>query len=158
MATRRDESDSNNKAGKKVAASAAKKPAARKPAAAPAPEAVPASAKGLLHAGLKALGNVRDDVVMRQNNVIDSLLGMAPGKAATAADAKGMLPRGLKALDPFGIRKFEDVFDQRVAGALAHLGMPTAEQFKALQDEVTRLREQLEKLQPPAAPSARRKR
>ncbi|MNG35471.1 Poly(hydroxyalcanoate) granule associated protein (phasin) [compost metagenome] len=69
-----------------------------------------------------------------------------------------MLPRGLKALDPFGIRKFEDVFDQRVASALAHLGMPTADEFKALQDEVKRLREQLEKLQPAAATSARRKR
>ncbi|HSV61309.1 MAG TPA: phasin family protein [Variovorax sp.] len=155
MATRRDESD-NSKTGKKAAASAARKPAAKKPAA--ATPTAPASAKSLLHAGLKALGNVRDDVVMRQNNVIDSLLGIAPGKPATAADAKGMLPRGLKALDPFGIRKFEDVFDQRVASALAHLGMPTAEEFKALQDEVKRLREQLEKLQPPAATTARRKR
>jgi hypothetical protein len=158
MATRRGESDSSKAAGKKAAVGAARKPAAKKQAAAGIP-AAPASSKGLLHAGLKALGNVRDDVVMHQNNVIDRLLGIAPGKAAgTAVANKGVLPRGLKALDPFGLRKFEDVFDQRVASALQHLGMPTAEEFKALQDEVKRLREQLEKLQPAAATSARRKR
>ncbi len=139
-----------------------KKAAAKAPAAAPspAPTPTPASAKSLLHAGLKALGSVRNDVVMRQNNVIDSLLGIAPGKA-TAADPKGALPRGLKALDPFGIRKFEDVFDQRVATSLQHLGLPSAEEFKALQEEVKRLRAQLDALQPTppkAAPTARRKR
>jgi polyhydroxyalkanoate synthesis regulator phasin len=158
MASRQNASDS--KAGKKPPAPR-KKAAAKAPAAPAAP--TPASAKSLLQAGLKALGSVRDDVVMRQNNVIDSLLGIAPGKAA-AADAKGVLPRSLKALDPFGIRKFEDVFDQRVATSLQHLGLPTAEEFKALQEEVKRLRAQLDQLQPsqpktaPAAPAARRKR
>ncbi|MGR4871013.1 phasin family protein [Variovorax sp. LARHSF232] len=145
-----------------------KKAAAKAPAAAPnpAPMPTPASAKSLLHAGLKALGSVRDDVVMRQNNVIDSLLGITSGKPGKPgkADPKGVLPRGLKALDPFGIRKFEDVFDQRVATSLQHLGLPSAEEFKALQEEVKRLRAQLEALQtsppspPKAAPTARRKR
>lgn len=159
MASRQNASDS--KAGKKPPAP--RKKAAAKASAAPAAP-TPASAKSLLQAGLKALGSVRDDVVMRQNNVIDSLLGIAPGKAAAAADSKGVLPRGLKALDPFGIRKFEDVFDQRVATSLEHLGLPTAEEFKALQEEVKRLRAQLDQLQPsqpkaaPAAPVVRRKR
>jgi hypothetical protein len=157
MATRRDVPDSKA-AGKKAAAGAARKPATKKQGAAAIP-AAPASGKGLLHAGLKALGNVRDDVVMHQNNVIDRLLGIGPGKADGTAEAnRGVLPRGLKALDPFGIRKLEDVFDQRVASAMQHLGMPTAEEFKALQDEVKRLREELEKLQPAAATSARHKR
>lgn len=153
MATRRGESDKV----KKKPVAAGKKPAAttRKPVSvAPQPSA---GAKGLLHASLKALGNVRDDVVMRQNNVIDSLLGMAPGKAGDP-EAKGMLPRGLKALDPFGIRKFEDVFDQRVATALQHLGLPAAQEWQALRDEVKQLREQLARLQSPPAPKAPRKR
>ena len=161
MASRQNVSD---KAGKKPPVPR-KKAAAKAPAAAPSPASTPtpASAKSLLHAGLKALGSVRDDVVMRQNNVIDSLLGIAPGKAGRA-DPKGVLPRGLKALDPFGIRKFEDVFDQRVATSLQHLGLPSAEEFKALQEDVKRLRAQLEALQPSppsppkAAPTARRKR
>ena len=161
MASRQNVSDKAGKTVKKPPVPR-KKVAAKAPAKAPstAPMPTPASAKSLLHAGLKALGSVRDDVVMRQNNVIDSLLGMAPGKSGKA-DPKGVLPRGLKALDPFGIRKFEDVFDQRVATSLQHLGLPSAEEFKALQEEVKRLRAQLEALQPSppkAAPSARRKR
>jgi len=93
-------------------------------------------AEGLLRAGLKALGNVRNDVVKRQTNVIEGLLGIHKTDA------------------PFGIRKFEDVFDQRVATALQRLGMPTAEEVQALRDEVRQLQEQLARAQP----AARRKR
>jgi hypothetical protein len=159
MATRRDETDSVKKKAapaKKVVA--VKKTAARKAAVKKTPAAVPAvpspptepagqpGAKGLLRAGLKALGNVRDDVVKRQTNVIESLLGM--GKADTA-DGKPALPRGFPGLDTFGIRKFEDVFDQRVATALQRLGMPSAQEIQELRDQMKRLLDHLERAESP---------
>jgi hypothetical protein len=167
MATRRDEPDSVKQ--KEKPAPAAKKTPARK---APAPrkklaakDAAPvtqeavseprqqpatAGAKGLLRAGLKALGNVRDDVVKHQTHVIESLLGI--GKT-DAEGGKGGLPRAFPGLDTFGIRKFEDVFDQRVATALQRLGMPSAQEVQALREQVQLLREQIERME-----SGRRKR
>jgi hypothetical protein len=151
MATRRDETVSVKKKSAAPATKAApvkkaaprKRPVARKTAAPqaiaeePAASSGEAGAKGLLRAGLKALGTVRDDVVKRQTNVIESLLGM------------GKPP----ALDTFGIRKFEDVFDQRVATALERLGMPTAQEIQALREQMRQVLEHLER-----AESGRRKR
>ncbi|MGJ7510425.1 phasin family protein [Variovorax sp. GT1P44] len=151
MATRRDETVSVKKkpAAPATKAAPAKKAAPRKRAApkkAAAPETIAqeaavsqeqAGAKGLLRAGLKALGTVRDDVVKRQTNVIESLLGM--GKPPV--------------LDTFGIRKFEDVFDQRVATALERLGMPTAQEIQELREQMRQVLEHLER-----AEAGRRKR
>jgi hypothetical protein len=165
MATRPRSTDSTDDLKKKRAApakkaSAAKKAfAAKKTAAAAkkksaaAPKARPAEktggAEGLLRAGLKALGNVRDDVAKRQANVIEGLLGIGQGKLdATAGAAKAPLTRGFPSLDSFGLRKFEDVFDQRVATALERLGMPSAQEVQALRAEVARLRERLAELEP----------
>ncbi|MDP9994744.1 hypothetical protein J2W28_005083 [Variovorax boronicumulans] len=147
MATRTDETAKL----KKKATPAKKAPAAKKKAAAPR-KAVPAAKKTtaapgkaevLLRAGLKALDTVRNDVAKRQANVIEGLLGIGQGKTDAAAGAKAALTRGFPSLDSFGIRKFEDVFDQRVATALQRLGMPSAEEVQALRDEVTHLRERL---------------
>lgn len=162
MATRRDETDSVKKkaapAKKTVPARKAaprKKPAAKKAApieAAAAPqaeEATPAGAKGLLRAGLKALGTVRDDVVKHQTNVIESLLGI--GKTGPAG-GKSAPPR-FPGLDTFGIRKFEDVFDQRVATSLQRLGMPSAQEFQELREQMRLLLEHVERIE-----SGRRKR
>lgn len=126
---------------KKRAAPAKKVPAARKAAprkAAPAAKKTPKTpepgkAEGLLRAGLKALDTVRNDVAKRQANVIEGLLGIRQGKVPS--------------LDSFGIRKFEDVFDQRVATALERLGMPGAQEVKALRDEVAQLRERVAQLE-----------
>lgn len=150
MATRTEETAKL----KKKATPAKKAPVARKKAAAPrkaAPAAkktpaAPGKAEGLLRAGLKALDNVRSDVAKRQANVIEGLLGIGQGKVDAAA-AKAALTRGFPSLDSFGIRKFEDVFDQRVATALQRLGMPSAEEVQALRDEVTHLRERLAQLE-----------
>lgn len=152
MATRPDETAKLKKraAAKKTPAAAKKKAAPRK--AAPAAEekaAAPGSkAEGLLRAGLKALDNVRNDVAKRQANVIEGLLGIGQGK--------------VPGLDGFGIRKFEDVFDQRVATALQRLGIPGADEVRALRDEVAQLRERVAQLEgtaaAPAAPRARGKR
>jgi len=106
-----------------------------------APEPTPGKkAEGLLRAGLKALGNVRDDVVKRQTHVIESLLGVKVNDAAAG----------------FGFKKFEDVFDQRVATALERLGlMAGAQEIAALRDEVRQLREELAALQGAKAPAKR---
>jgi len=96
------------------------------------------------------LGTVRDDVVKHQTNVIESLLGI--GKTDPAG-GKGGLPRAFPGLDTFGIRKFEDVFDQRVAAALERLGMPSAQDVQELREQVRLLREQIARME-----SARRKR
>ncbi len=162
MATRPDDTAKL----KKRAAPAKKAPAAKKKAAprkaAPAAKAPPADtaaagtnkAEALLRAGLKALDNVRNDVAKRQANVIEGLLGIGQGKAdaATGTGAKAALTRGFPSLDTFGIRKFEDVFDQRVATALQRLGMPSADEVQALRDEVAQLRERLAKLEKPLSP------
>jgi len=158
MASRTDETAKL----KKKAAPAGKAPAAKKKAAsaaaprkaAPAakkPAAAPGKAEGLLRAGLKALDNVRNDVAKRQANVIEGLLGIGQGKA-DAAGAKAALTRGFPSLDSFGIRKFEDVFDQRVATALQRLGMPSAEEVQALRAEVVLLRERLSQFESNAGP------
>ncbi|CAN7636514.1 phasin family protein [Variovorax paradoxus] len=166
MATRPDPTDDSRK--KRAAApakparkapAARKMPAAGKKAAAPKKKAAAAAsdtgpgkkavgAEGLLRAGLKVLGNVRDDVAKRQANVIEGLLGIGQARFDPAAGAKAAVPRGFPGLDSFGLRKFEDVFDQRVATALQRLGMPSAEEVQALREEVIRLRERLAQLEP----------
>jgi hypothetical protein len=121
---------------KKRAAPAKKAPAARKaPTARKKPVEQPGKAEVLLRAGLKALDNVRNDVAKRQANVIEGLLGIGQGKVPSLG------------LDSFGIRKFEDVFDQRVATAMQRLGMPDAAEVQALRDEVARLRERVAQLE-----------
>ena len=144
MATRPDETAKL----KKRAAPAKKMPAARKATAATKKSAEPGKAEVLLRAGLKALDNVRNDVAKRQANVIEGLLGIGQGKPDSAAAAKAAVPRGFPSLDSFGLRKFEDVFDQRVATALQRLGMPSAEEVQALREEVARLHERLAQLEP----------
>lgn len=169
MATRRDETESVKKkaappAKKTVTAKKGaprKKPAAKNAAlvdstAAPqteetsqASQAGQAGAKGLLRAGLKALGTVRDDVVKHQTNVIESLLGIGKTDAAGGKSAPPRFP----GLDTFGIRKFEDVFDQRVATSLQRLGMPSAQEFQELREQLRLLLEHVERIE-----SGRRKR
>jgi len=163
MATRPDSTNDLKKkraAPAKKASAAKKAPAAAKKAAAAAKKKTAAvtpnarsnektrGAEGLLRAGLKALGNVRDDVAKRQANVIEGLLGIGQGKFDAAGAGKAPLTRGFPSLDSFGLRKFEDVFDQRVATALQRLGMPGAEEVQALREEVAQLRERLAQLDP----------
>jgi hypothetical protein len=155
MATRLDETAALKKKGAPAKKStAAKKGAAAAPKAKATRAAVPRKpmpaqepvagkkAGGLLRAGLKALDTVRSDVAKRQVNLIEGLLGIGQGKVG-GDGAKGALTRGFASLDTFGIRKFEDVFDQRVATALQRLGVPSAQEVQALREEVVQLRERL---------------
>ncbi|MDM0037180.1 phasin family protein [Variovorax sp. J22P271] len=148
MATRRESALPKKPAPARKSAAPRRKASA---AAAPPTEAAgkPAGAEGLLRGGLKALGNVGTDVVKRHTHVIEGLLGIQKTDAGGARPAAGF-----PGLDSFGIRKFEDVFDQRVASALQRLGMPSVEELQALRDEVGQLRAQLAA----AKPAARRKR
>ena len=107
------------------------------------PPAEPAPKRNLLRAGLKALGTVRDDVVQQQSRIFESLLGIDPKQSwpaigRAAAD---------KAEEAFGLRKFEAVFDQRVAHALERMGMPSVPALQALIDQVTELNQTLRRLE-----------
>jgi hypothetical protein len=99
----------------------------------------------LLRAGLKALGNARDEVVQRQSRVFEVILGIAPGQGWS-----GLVKRDAAikkaAQEAFGLRKFEAVFDERVAHALERMGMPSIQALQALTDEVATLKAELRSL------------
>ena len=128
-----------------------KRGAAPKPGAeAPATE-VDAAKPSPLRAGLKVLGKVRDDVVQHQSRVFEAILGIEPG-----AGWSGLVKRDAAAArlaqEALGLRKFEAVFDQRVASALERIGMPDIEALQALGDEVAALRAEVAALKIAAKP------
>ena len=133
-----------------------KRSAPRKRAAAESAAVEPAAAKASpLRAGLKALGKVRDDVVQHQSRVFEAILGIEPG-----AGWSGLVKRDTAAAklaqEALGLRKFEAVFDQRVASALERMGMPTIEALQALGDEVAALRAEVAALRARLPAEARR--
>ena len=129
----------------KPSRSVAKSPDA--PAAVSIPPAPAPRAKNILTAGITALTNAHEEAVARQSRVFESLLGLGSGRS-NGGDARDPAQSlAATALDPFGFKKFEDVFDQRVARAMAHLGVPSAEAFAALTAEVERLRETVARLE-----------
>ena len=131
------------KAASSRSATARKSPAKKVPARTPDPlpsEALPPApraTKNLLSAGIKALTSAHEEAVARQSRVFESLLGLGQRREAERVAA----PHAATTLDPFGFKKFEDVFDQRVAKAMEHIGVPTAAAFAELKVEVERLRE-----------------
>lgn len=50
-------------------------------------------------------------------------------------------------VDPFGFRKFEDVFDQRVACALDRIGLPAPHTLISLIEQIEALRRRVEQLE-----------
>ncbi len=132
---------------KRASAPAAVKKPARKRAA-PRADAVPdndaPAPTGLWRAGLKALDTVRQDVTRRHTNVIETLLGIAPPRTDTEGKPA---TRGFPGLETLGLRKFEDVFDQRVAAALERLGVPTRDEVAALRTQLDAALTQIERLQ-----------
>jgi Poly(hydroxyalcanoate) granule associated protein (phasin) len=129
----------------KVKAPAAKRTAPRKRIAAvaePVAQATPEAAKpNLIRAGLNALDKARQDVAQRQSRVFEAILGLEPAQGLAAREGASKL-----AAEAFGLRKFEAVFDQRVAHALERMGVPSAEALKALTDEVAALKEEVRSL------------
>jgi hypothetical protein len=149
---------------KKSPAAASPPPRLNVPSAPPAPaeterqavgesEKAPVGAKGLLRAGLKALGEVRDDVVVRQSRIFEALLGI---------DTSALLPRSIDpSKNPLSAdARFEDVFDQRVARSLERLGMPSPQALTALCRQLEAINEHLQRdhAPPPAKPAARKRR
>ena len=135
-------------ASKTTAPTPPRRQRATAPAAAPAPAEPPHAAAGLpsteelLRAGLKAFR-------------LDNLLGLGPHAKATGvpAPAPGL---GFPSLDSFGFRKFEDVFEQRVAGALQRLGWPGPDDVAALRAEIAQLKAELAQLRKaPRKPAAK---
>jgi hypothetical protein len=108
-------------------------------------EQPPKGGEGLLRAGLQALGNVHGDVVKHQSTLLEHLLGFVPRKGLHL-DSSAMNAFAFPGLEGLGFRKFEDVFDQRIAAALQRLGMPSVEEWQALRMEVEQLRAELEQL------------
>ncbi len=131
-------------ARKSAARSAASKKTAAARKTASAPRTSRGTAKNLLTAGIKALGNAQTEAIARQSRMFESILGLNAGHDAPTGKPVNPLAA---ALDPFGFRKFEDVFDQRVARALINLGVPSAEAFAALTAEVERLRDRVSSLE-----------
>ena len=93
-------------------------------------------------------------------------LAEASRKFSSLAEATTGLSSGMSAsLSSLGARaaqpwdKLESIFEERVAKALAHLGVPSAADMAALQAEVAALKRQVAALKPagkaPAKPGAR---
>jgi hypothetical protein len=93
------------------------------------------------------LTNAHEEAVARQSRVFESLLGFGAGRSKSGDAGESTQSLAATAVDPFGFKKFEDVFDQRVARAMVNLGVPTAEAFAALSAEVERLRETVARLE-----------
>ena len=107
------------------------------PVAGTSPEA--AKPNNLIRAGLQALDKARQDVAQRQSRVFEAILGLEPAQSLGAREGTA----AKLAAEAFGLRKFEAVFDQRVAHALERMGVPSAEALKALVDEVAALKEEV---------------
>jgi len=127
------------------------KPPAKK--AATARKAVPAEKPNLIRAGLQALDKARNDVAERQSRVFEAILGFEPAQGLSNLVGRDV-PGAKVAAEALGLRKFEAVFDQRVAHALERMGQPPAEVLQALVDEVAVLKEEVRNLK--AAASRRR--
>ena len=126
-----------------------RKTASKSATAAPETEKVLAApqaprAKNILTAGIKALANAHGEAVARQSRVFESLLGLGQNRDVDAGSADQAL--SVPALDPFGFKKFEDVFDQRVARTIERLGLPSAQAFADLTAEIEQLREEVSRL------------
>lgn len=107
-----------------------------------APEpTVPQTPEEILRAGLKAFR-------------LEHLLGMTPPPQRPLMNA-AVPGLGFPGLENFGFRKFEEVFDQRVAAALERLGWPDPATVQEMHEEIERLRAEVEALK--AAPPARRR-
>ena len=71
----------------------------------------------------------------------------SPGKLLRAGLSALSLPRAESAVadglsriaDSFGLKKLEDVFDNRVAAAMERMGYPSAKELRKLEDQVTEL-------------------
>lgn len=150
-------SKSDHNAGKHAKSRSPRKtPAAAAPAVlAPAKAG---GAKGLLRAGLKALNDVRDEVITRQSRVFEALLGIDTSRPASERSAREGKRWGASQPDAAGMQKFEQIFDQRVARSLERLGVPSPQALAALCRQLEAINQHLKRVAPPPAKRAPRRR
>ncbi|MES1163178.1 MAG: phasin family protein, partial [Rhizobacter sp.] len=120
------------------------KPSAKKTATAASRTATP-DKPNLLRAGLQALDKARNDVAERQSRVFEAILGLEPAQGLSNLVGREV-PGAKAAAEALGLRKFEAVFDQRVAHALERMGQPPAGVLQALVDEVAALKKEVRSL------------
>jgi hypothetical protein len=125
---------------------------------APAPAKQAGGAKSLLRAGLKALNDVRDDVITRQSRVFEALLGIDTSKSAGERSSREWKLLDAGEPDAAGMQKFEEIFDQRVARSLERLGMPSPQALDALCRQLEAINEHLKRIEPAAPRRAPRRR
>jgi hypothetical protein len=133
------------------------------PAAAPAAAPAPADKPNLIRAGLQALDKARQDVAAHQSRVFEAILGFEPVQSLSGLVRPDSTATKVAA-EALGLRKFEAVFDQRVAHALERMGLPSAEALNALigelaaqRAEIAALRDELHgERRAPKAPPRRR--
>jgi len=128
-----------------------------KSAAAPAPAPPAGGAKGLLRAGLKALGDVRDDVVLRQSRVFEALLGIDTSHAVIDSVSKQSQLLGAEGRESLGLHKFEAIFDQRVARSLERLGVPSPEALANLVRQLEAINQHLQRIEAPSPPPLKKR-
>lgn len=150
-------SKSDSSAAKKAPRRSARKTAAPE-AAAPVPAKPASGAKSLLRAGLKALNDVRDDVITRQSRVFEALLGIDTSHSTSDRSAREWKLLNASEPDAAGMQKFEEIFDQRVARSLERLGMPSPKALAALCQQLEAINEHLKRIEPAAPQRAPRRR
>src|SRR5688572_9453395 len=144
-------SKSDPPAAKKARSRPARK-ASVTPGPAPAEAKPVGGAKRLLHAGLKALNEVRDDVITRQSRVFEALLGIDTSQSTSDRSAREWKRLNAGESGAAGMQKFEEIFDQRVARSLERLGMPSPQALSALCQQLEAINEHLQRIEPGAAP------
>jgi len=124
---------------------AAKRSAPRKRAVPVEAAPTPTTKPNLLRAGLQALDKARNDVAERQSRVFEAILGFEPAQSLSGLVGRETAAAKVAA-EALGLRKFEAVFDQRVAHALERMGVPSVAALTALVDEVAALKEEVRSL------------
>ena len=115
--------------------------AATRPLSEDEPPASPAAPER----GATAIEKVHHAVKAHQSRIFGTIFGLGQQHDSPAGeDRKDPWGAAARAIaDPLGLRKFEDVFDQRVATALERLGWPTPEELRHLREQVEVMTEYL---------------
>lgn len=123
-------------------------------------DAVRASAHQIWQAGLGAFAKAQEEgsrvfskLVQEGNDLQKRTRSMAEDKAGGVADSAASVAELVARQASGSWDKMEQVFEDRVTRALAGMGVPTQEQFKALALQVEELSRQVAELSGKAAPA-----
>ncbi|RSZ57439.1 phasin family protein [Massilia atriviolacea] len=126
-------------------------------------DAVRASAHQIWQAGLGAFAKAQEEgsrvfskLVQEGNDLQKRTRSMAEDKAGGVADSAASVAELVARQASGSWDKMEQVFEDRVTRALAGMGVPTQEQFKALALQVEELGKRVAELSATTAPAAKR--